>query len=58
MDNIKIMATCPPSDVVYTSRATLIFQSLDPESSYVPDVYDELLTQAEIQGNINKVNSK
>ena len=33
------------------------FQSLDPDSSYIPDVYDELLTQAEIQGNINKTNS-
>ena len=32
-------------------------QSLDPDSSYIPDVYDELLTQAEIQGNINKSNS-
>ena len=29
-------------------------QSVD--ASYVADVYDELLTQAEIQGNINKVN--
>jgi len=26
------------------------------DASYVADVYDELLTQAEIQGNINKVN--
>ena len=34
-----------------------ILQSLDPDSSYIPDVYDELLTQAEIQGNINKSNS-
>jgi len=34
------------------------FQSLDPNSSYVPDIYDELLTQAEIQGNVNKVNCK
>lgn len=31
-------------------------KSMDPDSSYIPDVYDELLTQAEIQGNINKVN--
>jgi len=29
-------------------------QSVD--ASYVADVYDELLTQAEIQGNVNKVN--
>lgn len=34
-----------------------IFQSMDPET-YEHDVYDELLTQAEIQGNINKVNGK
>lgn len=34
------------------------FQSIDPERSYDHDVYDELLTQAEIQGNINKVNSQ
>jgi len=26
------------------------------DASYVADVYDELLTQAEIQGNVNKVN--
>ena len=32
-------------------------KSLDPDSSYIPDVYDELLTQAEIQGNINKINT-
>lgn len=32
------------------------FQSLN--DSYVPDVYDELLTQAEIQGHINYVNRK
>ncbi|KAL8562627.1 hypothetical protein ACOMHN_011199 [Nucella lapillus] len=31
--------------------------SVDPERSYDHDVYDELLTQAEIQGNINKVNT-
>ena len=30
---------------------------MDPDSSYVPDIYDELLTQAEIQGYINLVNS-
>ncbi|XP_076443787.1 ras GTPase-activating-like protein IQGAP1 isoform X2 [Babylonia areolata] len=30
--------------------------SIDPERSYDHDVYDELLTQAEIQGNVNKVN--
>jgi len=28
------------------------------DASYVADVYDELLTQAEIQGNVNKVNGK
>ena len=33
------------------------FQSMDNELQYEHDVYDELLTQAEIQGNINKVNS-
>ena len=33
-------------------------QSIDPDRSYDHDVYDELLTQAEIQGNINKVNSQ
>lgn len=32
-------------------------KSLDPDSTYEHDVYDELLTQAEIQGNINKVNT-
>ncbi|XP_061172402.1 ras GTPase-activating-like protein IQGAP1 isoform X1 [Saccostrea echinata] len=31
-------------------------KSMDPET-YEHDVYDELLTQAEIQGNINKVNT-
>ena len=30
-------------------------QSMDPDN-YEHDVYDELLTQAEIQGNISKVN--
>lgn len=35
----------------------VILQSMDPENNE-HDVYDELLTQAEIQGNINKVNSK
>nr|KAG5685671.1 hypothetical protein BaRGS_014478 [Batillaria attramentaria] len=33
-------------------------ESIDPERSYDHDVYDELLTQAEIQGNVNKVNNK
>ena len=28
------------------------------DSNYIPDVYDELLTQAEIQGYINKINGK
>lgn len=32
-------------------------KSIDPERSYDHDVYDELLTQAEIQGNINRVNT-
>ncbi|RUS77832.1 hypothetical protein EGW08_014406 [Elysia chlorotica] len=32
-------------------------RSLDPDSTCEHDVYDELLTQAEIQGNINKVNT-
>ena len=36
----------------------MFLKSLDPDNSYIPDVYDELLTQAEIQGNINKVNSE
>ena len=31
---------------------------MDPDGTYEHDVYDELLTQAEIQGNITKVNSK
>ncbi|XP_064650547.1 ras GTPase-activating-like protein IQGAP1 isoform X2 [Lineus longissimus] len=31
-------------------------KSIDPDA-YEPDVYDELLTQAEIQGNVNKVNT-
>ena len=31
---------------------------MDPDSSYIPDVYDELLTQAELQGFVNLVNSK
>lgn len=33
-------------------------KSMDPDSSYIPDVYDELLTQAEIQGYINLVNAQ
>ncbi|XP_059176256.1 ras GTPase-activating-like protein IQGAP1 [Physella acuta] len=33
-------------------------KSIDPESTYEVDVYDELLTQAEIQGNISKVNTQ
>ncbi|KAH9500962.1 Ras GTPase-activating-like protein iqgap1 [Bulinus truncatus] len=32
-------------------------KSIDPESTYEVDAYDELLTQAEIQGNISKVNT-
>ena len=36
-------------------KLTFILQSLN--DSYVPDAYDELLTQAEIQGHINNVNS-
>lgn len=32
-------------------------KSIDPNSTYEADVYDELLTQAEIQGYINKVNT-
>ncbi|CAH1797463.1 unnamed protein product [Owenia fusiformis] len=32
-------------------------KSIDPDVTFEPDVYDELLTQAEIQGNINKVNT-
>ncbi|KAK3096452.1 hypothetical protein FSP39_000292 [Pinctada imbricata] len=32
-------------------------KSMDPETNYEHDVYDELLTQAEIQGNVNKVNT-
>lgn len=33
-----------------------LFQSLN--DSYVADVYDEILTQAEIQGHINSVNGE
>lgn len=33
-----------------------LFQSLN--DSYVADVYDEILTQAEIQGHINYVNGE
>lgn len=41
--------------VIYVSCILhLRIQSLN--ESYVPDVYDELLTQAEIQGHINNVN--
>jgi len=36
--------------------ACVCVQSVD--ASYVADVYDELLTQAEIQGNVNKVNGE
>ena len=37
----------------------ILFTHLQTESSERErDVYEELLTQAEIQGNINKVNSK
>ncbi|XP_041369796.1 ras GTPase-activating-like protein IQGAP1 isoform X2 [Gigantopelta aegis] len=32
-------------------------RSMDNELQYEHDVYDELLTQAEIQGNVNKVNT-
>ncbi|XP_012941932.1 ras GTPase-activating-like protein IQGAP1 isoform X2 [Aplysia californica] len=32
-------------------------KSIDPDSTYEHDVYDELLTQAEIQGNVSKVNT-
>ncbi|CAL1534099.1 unnamed protein product [Lymnaea stagnalis] len=32
-------------------------KSIDPERTFEHDVYDELLTQAEIQGNISKVNT-
>ncbi|XP_014671830.1 PREDICTED: ras GTPase-activating-like protein IQGAP1 [Priapulus caudatus] len=31
-------------------------RSIDPNTTYEPDVYDELLTQAEMQGFINKSN--
>ncbi|XP_074650823.1 ras GTPase-activating-like protein IQGAP1 isoform X2 [Tubulanus polymorphus] len=33
-------------------------KSIDPDVTLTPDVYDELLTQAELQGNINKVNTQ
>lgn len=39
-----------------TINSLYFLQSLN--DSYVPDAYDELLTQAEIQGHINNVNSK
>ena len=45
---------------VYITKTFMVvcaWQSLDPESSYIPDVYDELLTQAELQGNVNRINS-
>ncbi|KAL5004093.1 hypothetical protein ScPMuIL_017549 [Solemya velum] len=32
-------------------------KSIDPDITYEMEAYDELLTQAEIQGNINKVNT-
>lgn len=35
-------------------KILIILQSLN--DSYVPDAYDELLTQAEIQGHINSIN--
>ena len=44
--------------VTLTFAGVACFQSIDPERSYDHDVYDELLTQAEIQGNVNKVNSQ
>lgn len=40
-----------------TKRDIAHNKSLDPDGNYEQDVYDELLTQAEIQGNINKVNT-
>ncbi|OWF47735.1 ras GTPase-activating-like protein IQGAP1 isoform X2 [Mizuhopecten yessoensis] len=40
-----------------TKRDIAHNKSLDPDGTYEHDVYDELLTQAEIQGNINKVNT-
>ncbi|XP_060062495.1 ras GTPase-activating-like protein IQGAP1 [Ylistrum balloti] len=40
-----------------TKRDIAHNKSLDPDGNYEHDVYDELLTQAEIQGNINKVNT-
>lgn len=56
----KVRLMCREIDCFEASdRLTLLFcssQSLDPD--YVPDVYDELLTQAEIQGNVNKANSE
>ena len=37
------------------NKCFIYIQSLN--DSYIPDAYDELLTQAEIQGHINNVNS-
>ena len=42
----------------YTKAENARNKSMDPDSSYVPDVYDEMLTQAEIQGNVNTVNGR
>lgn len=41
------------------ANVTILFTHFQTENSERErDVYEELLTQAEIQGNINKVNSK
>jgi Ras GTPase-activating-like protein IQGAP1 len=47
-------------EVMYEAKfnKSTIAKNKATEIDYVPDVYDELLTQAEIQGFIYKVNSK
>lgn len=47
-------------EVMYEAKfnKSAIAKNKATEIDYVPDVYDELLTQAEIQGFINKINSK
>lgn len=42
----------------WAANLVTLFTSQTENSERERDVYEELLTQAEIQGNINKVNSK
>jgi len=55
MSNVNSdLAESTLADAKHAKKEIALNRSVD--ASYVADVYDELLTQAEIQGNINKVN--